>query len=191
MAAFAHRQYHVVGLGMGGQVAIELTLMRPSQILSLTLISCHGNGEWSRRTEEFATLLEELDQHGWVEPVLDSVLRLVLSPTAYADEEARHVLARQVRGLEPQSVVALGRGLRHCPARRHDYAMLSMPVLSLIGGADQLAEPAVQRQAAQELPRGTIVEFPGWSHPSWEQPVRAAEHLQAHLTAAEVGSGIR
>jgi len=191
MAAFGHRQYHVVGLGMGGQVAIEATLQRPGRVLSLTLISCHGNGEWSSRMEEFTAFLDALNSQGWVEPVLDRVLMRILSPTAYADEELRHGMARQLRGLEPTSVVSLGRGLATCPSRRHDFTMLSMPVLALIGGADQLADPVLQRRAAQDLPRGTVVEFPGWGHPSWEQPVRAAEHLQAHLTAAEAAAASR
>jgi pimeloyl-ACP methyl ester carboxylesterase len=84
-------QCHVVGTSMGGMIALELALLVPERILSLTLLATHAGG-LAGRAPLFGvrSILESLvvrDQH----LLIENALAMLYGPKTLADPVKREV----------------------------------------------------------------------------------------------------
>lgn len=93
------KQCHVVGISMGGMIALELGLLAPEKLLSLTLLATHAGGLSSRAPLiGIRHLLQSFslrDEH----LLIENILNMLYSAKTLANVEKRQVRESHIHSL--------------------------------------------------------------------------------------------
>jgi len=151
----------VVGLSMGGYIALELAAQEPALLSRLVLADTRAGAdtkEGAAGRERFAARAEK-DGVGWI---ADEMLPKLLHPDPEPD------IAREVASLIARATPAGVAAAQRAMAARADHGptleKLQLPVLVLVGGEDVLTPPAESVRMVERLPRGRLELLPGAGH---------------------------
>jgi pimeloyl-ACP methyl ester carboxylesterase len=151
----------VIGLSMGGYIALELAAQEPSLLANLVLADTRAgpdSKEGAAGRERFAVRAEK-DGVGWI---ADEMLPKLLRPTP--DPDVVRQVASLIARASPAGIAAAQRAM----ATRADHGPtlegLKMPVLVLVGGQDVLTPPQESVRMVERLPRGRLEILPGAGH---------------------------
>jgi pimeloyl-ACP methyl ester carboxylesterase len=149
----------VVGHSFGGQVAIELALLRPRQVRSLTLVC-------SRDTPfpAFAQTAEAV-RRGTAPTVAATLARWFTVEELRADGAAVRFTRSALETASPPDWAAALDAIAAYD-RSDRTSELPMPVTLLAAGRDTVSTPAVMQELADRIPRGHYQLHPGWMHMS-------------------------
>jgi pimeloyl-ACP methyl ester carboxylesterase len=155
----ADRPVDVVGHSFGGQIAIELGLLRPRQVRSLTIV-CSRDSPFPA----FAELARSV-RSGTV-PAVEATLNRWFT----ADEVSTNGPAvQQARiGLQEASPVDWAAALDAIASydRQSSMARLTMPVRLIAAGGDSVSTPAAMQAMATRLPHVNLIVRSAWMHMS-------------------------
>ncbi|MBI2370698.1 MAG: alpha/beta fold hydrolase [Deltaproteobacteria bacterium] len=180
LAALGVRQACLVGLSMGGAIAMELALAHPERVAALVLADT-----WSYPDPEFCGQLDRRvlrGSEGGVEAYAREASTQVFSPTyraAHPEAVERYVESRRQLPLEP-----LLAATRACLAFhiRGRLGAIRVPTLVLVGSEDVLTPPRLARAIHEEIPGSKYEEIPRTGHlVNIEQPARFRELLDVFL----------
>ena len=161
------RRARVVGLSMGGYVALTLAVAQPGLVRSLVLIGTGAGGpDRVPRSQEVRDAYEaaiglSFDEYG------RRMMPLTFSPgwTKRNPERFAEILA--ARGEHPTPDVTLDAHLQACYrfyARGCEVERIDAPALVLHGDADVIVPVENGRALAARLPNARFVELPGRGH---------------------------
>jgi pimeloyl-ACP methyl ester carboxylesterase len=182
-------RYVAVGNSMGGGVAWDLALRRPSHLRGLVLVDSvgvshgrrHGDGPLIfrvMRNPVGRVLLRNLDNRPLVEGGLKAAyVDPALVTPALID---RYVDLPRAPGHRDilLSIQAGERGGASAAALAHIHT----PTLVMVGERDALIPPADGRALAAAIPGAKLITYPGVGHVPMEQiPARSATDLKAFL----------
>lgn len=162
---------HLVGLSMGGIIAMDFARRRPSRVLSLTL--CAVLPAFGHLPEEarhaFLRRRREPLLHG-AEPadIAVEVARSLVGPGAppRVFEELVDSIARLRKHSYLKAIEAVVRA-----AAPDDLGSLKVPTHLIAGAADTLTTPAMMRDMAAQIPGALLTIVPGAGHlVNMEQP---------------------
>ncbi len=159
----------VVGLSMGGQIALELWARHPGRVAGLLLADTTAAAETpasrTARHDQAARLLRE-----GMDPYAVDVLYRMVAPHAPA-AVSEHVLA-MMRATDPASAAAAQHARAERPDRRADLAGVTVPATVVVGSEDEFTPEAVAREIAGAIPGAELVVVDGAAHmPNLERPV--------------------
>jgi pimeloyl-ACP methyl ester carboxylesterase len=176
---------HVVGLSMGGMVALELALRHPDAVRSLALcdtspaFGLDGTDPEAWRAARLAHLGEGVR----VEDFAETVLRGVMAPDAEPEAVALAV-ASMLRVPIP--------GLRQAIAALPDHdararlGRIAAPTLVVVGELDEETPPAYAEALAAGIPGARLEVIPGAGHYTpLEAPAVLNALLRDHIGAVE------
>lgn len=171
----------VVGLSMGGYMAMEFARHFPDRVAALVLCDtrCAADTDEARANRD--TMIESVRERGVVEGTAPLVGKL-LSPAA-PDSVAGEVRAMVEQG-GPEVIIALVRALRD--RRDHCAALESVPHPALVvrGADDILALPETSEAMVRHLPNARAVVIPNAGHvPPMEAPDAFNAALKEFLAA--------
>jgi 3-oxoadipate enol-lactonase len=189
LAALNARPAHVVGLSMGGNIALGLALEAPAAVRSLTLVDSVLDGyrmgeAWSQRWRAVVAAARGGD--------LAAAKRLWRAHELFASTRARpevsaplEAMLDRYSGWHWSHKDPLGAAVRPVIERLPSVAA---PTLVVVGEQDLPDFQGIARRLAADLPRATLAVIAHAGHvPSLEAPDVFNEALLAHLGACGAG----
>lgn len=154
----------VVGLSMGGYVALRLHAMAPGRVAGLVLADTRAGADDAagreKRTAQAARAREE--GVGWMP---DALLPLLLGETTRRE---RPQVVEEVRTMileaDPEGVARALEAMRERPDSLPDLPSIRVPARVLVGLEDTLTPPGESRALAERLANGRLEMLPGAGH---------------------------
>jgi pimeloyl-ACP methyl ester carboxylesterase len=162
LAALEIPRATVVGLSMGGYVALSLLARHPGRVEGLALCDTRAAADGPEARQGRARQLALLHGGGGVAGLIDQLMpRLVAPATGDATrEKLRQIAQDQATKSVSGAVVALRDRADHTETLR----ACRIPVLGLVGADDALTPPEETRAMMDLTPRGITAEIPGAGH---------------------------
>jgi pimeloyl-ACP methyl ester carboxylesterase len=173
----------VVGLSLGGLVAMELALGRPERVAGVVLTATTAAPLTGEEAEMRRSTAERIEREGMLDHALEMAGRL-FGPAARRNPEVVLPILEVMLRTSPAGAAAALRGRAERP--RYDELLrgLRVPALVLVGGADSYSTADVTDQLVASLPDPQVLVLPGIGHmPNLEAPERFDEAVRAFATS--------
>lgn len=176
---------HVVGMSMGGMIALQLALRHPAAVRSLALVDTSpafgldGTDPDAWRAARLAPLEAGAEVAEFAEPVLRGVMAPDPDPAA-VDAAVASMLRVPIAGLM-QSIAAL-------PDHdvRDRLGAVAAPTLVVVGELDEETPPSYAEALAEGIPGARLAVIPGAGHLTpFEAPAALSALLRDHIGMVE------
>ena len=170
----------VMGLSMGGYIALSLAVRHPERCARLVLADTRADADdaaaRAARTDAIAAI-----RGGHQGDYLTALLPRLLGPDAHP--RVRSELAALAARQSSDALVGALSALAGRPDRRGDLPTLVIPTLVIVGAEDQVTPPSAARELACNLPQARLIEIPAAGHLSaLEDPETVAGYVEAFLS---------
>jgi 3-oxoadipate enol-lactonase len=154
---------HVVGLSMGGRIALDLWSRHRDKVASLTLADTSAGAppDPAKAARALALRLRPLEEGRSPADIAEEIVAEIAGPAIAAD--ARDALIDSHRRLRPEGYAAALRAVTSFSAFP-PFAEIDVPTLVITGEHDRVAEPDHARAMAAAIPGARFVEIPGAGH---------------------------
>jgi pimeloyl-ACP methyl ester carboxylesterase len=175
----------LVGLSMGGYVALEAMRQAPGRIARLALMDTSARPDTPQQARRRRGLLA-LSQSGQFRGVTPRLLPQLLHPDRLEGplgEEVRRMAERVGR----DAFARQQRAILARPDSRPDLPGIRVPTLVAVGEADLLTPPDLAAEMASLIPGADLRILPGCAHlPPMEDPATVTALLRDWLAAATI-----
>jgi 3-oxoadipate enol-lactonase len=166
LCALGVERAHVVGISLGGYVALQLALRHPEQLDKLVLVSTSAGGRaHAPASPEIAMLLAPVPSLEIGERAIRNYSRIMAAQYVQEHPDELERIAAVAR-YRPMSAAGYGRQLQ--AALTHDVVdalhQISAPTLVIHGDSDPLVPPANGAYLAQHIPGARHIVYPGVGH---------------------------
>ncbi len=157
---------HVVGLSMGGRIALDLVKRHPDTVRSLTLADTSAGSREAAAPERVAAFLALrlkplLEEGKTPADIAETIVAEIAGPNI--GRQAREALLDSHRRLRTEGYVAAMRAVTAFTDFL-PFESLAVPTLVLTGSEDRVAPPAHARLMADRIPGARFVEIEGAGH---------------------------
>lgn len=179
----SNQPMHLVGLSMGGYVALEYWAQFRGNLRSLTLANSKPTQDDTAAREGRINMAKVAREQGsW--PAVAPMLERLLPPQASGSKVYLRV-REMMEQATPEAIAAAQLAM----AGRRDFSgqldSIRVPTLVTTGQLDAIADPEVTRQWATKIPQATFVEFAGSGHLTpMELPEQFYQQLSQFLKQA-------
>jgi len=159
----APERFHLVGLSMGGYIALEMVGHAPERIERLVLMDTSARPDRPEQTTFRHTLVAEARAEG-LDGIVDRLLPQFLAEVHLADSGLVETVRRMARdtgvdAFEREQTAIIGR-----KDARPDLADISCPTLVVCGDLDTLTPPDLSQEIAAGIPGATLEMIAGSGH---------------------------
>ncbi len=170
MDAIAVHRATVVGLSLGGLVAMELGLGYPDRVAGLVLTATTAAPLTPEEAEMRRATAAQLERDGMLDHTLDMAGRL-FGPAARRDPWLVLPILETMLTTSPAGAAAALRGRAERPPYDRLLGELGVPALVIAGDADLYSTAEITAQLAASLPDPEVLVLPGIGHmPNLEAP---------------------
>jgi len=162
-------QAALVGLSMGGYIALQLLTVAPERVSAVVLADTMGQADSDERKQARAAQADVIRNDG-LAAFAEQVLPRMFSPSVPAERPALVDRFHQsIMGQRPEAVVSALLGIAARPDMLSALQTFQVPALVLVGSEDAATTPEHARELAGTIPGATLVSLPGAGHMSnWE-----------------------
>lgn len=160
LASLGVEKAHVLGLSMGGYVALALAAAHRQVLASLVLAHTKAAPDSPQAREGREAAMRTIRTLG-ASPFLDGMLDKLLAPHASQGLRAH---ARTLMNQADETLLAALEALRDRPDRRGELPTLAVPTLVLTGAHDGISAPAENQEMAAALPDARLEVLPDAGH---------------------------
>jgi pimeloyl-ACP methyl ester carboxylesterase len=181
--AAAPETFALVGLSMGGYVALEIVARAPERVRRLALLDSRARADTEAEAGRRRELIE-LTQAGRFAEVPPRLLPLFLHPDRLSDERLTRLVLAMAESVGPEAFVRQQTALLARADRRTALGAITCPTLVLAGRQDALTPIEVQEEMAAAIPSADLVILANCGHLSTvERPEAVNAHLRVWLEA--------
>jgi pimeloyl-ACP methyl ester carboxylesterase len=168
--AAAPPRFALVGLSMGGYVALEIVRRAGARIGRLALLDTKADLDPPEAVEGREAAIAEIEDGRFAEHI-ETRVPVLLGPTAFGDPTLREVTRDMALVVGADAYVRQQRAIMGRPDSTRDLGAISCPTLVLCGRDDALTPPDKHAAMAAAIPRArlAIIEQCGHLSPI-EQP---------------------
>mgnify|MGYP001232507574 CR=1 FL=1 len=168
----------VVGLSMGGYVALALAERRPDLVAGLGLVDTKSTADTDEARENRLRIAERVDAEGGVDAVRGMATSLLGESTRAARPEVAERLAGWIDEQPPAHVAWAQRAMAARPDRTDVLAAFEGPVAVLVGDEDTVTPVEAAEHLAGAARHAQLVVVPRAGHmTAVEQPAAVAAAL--------------
>jgi 3-oxoadipate enol-lactonase len=172
----------IVGLSMGGLVAMEMSLAQPDRVWALGLVATTAEPVTEPEATQRRAVADAVEREG-MRPLLDDMLPRLFGadPPPETVRRVREMMAAN----QPQGSAAALRGRAQRPDYRDRLRTLEIPAFVCVGNRDAWSTGAVTEQLVGCLARAQLLVLPGVGHlPNLERPEQFNAALAVFLDGA-------
>jgi pimeloyl-ACP methyl ester carboxylesterase len=176
------RETAVVGLSMGGQIAMECYRLFGQRVTALVLADTFAYPETPEGKRVRHETADRLLEEGMAPFAAEVLTRMITPENARAlPDVAEHVLG-MMRSTPPEGAAAALRGRAERPDYRPVLGRCSAPTLVIVGSDDDWTSVDDAAALADGIPGGELAVIPGAGHmPNLERPAEFNEVLERFL----------
>jgi 3-oxoadipate enol-lactonase len=187
---FGVRRAHVVGLSMGGRIAMDFVARYSDRLATLVLCDTHKGFAAmpeDRKSAFIASRKAPLLAGKEPKDIAEPVARSLVGPKA-SDTALRRLVDSMSRLHKESYIKSIEASVRM--DARSDLANIKVPTLVVVGADDRLTPPDVARELASEIRGAELAVIPDAGHlANIEQPeafnAAVLQFLRRHASAAE------
>lgn len=168
LTALGIAKAYVVGISMGGFIALELTLRHPALVEKLVLTSTSAGGKTHVAASARVAALLVRPRFPWTDigKTAQRTYTIIMGPGYAAAHPEEMTMVAAVARYRPQTGAAYRRQLRACT--HHDVAArlgeIATPTLVIHGEADPLVPVANGKYLAEHVPGARLILYPATGH---------------------------
>jgi len=175
--AAAPPRFALVGLSMGGYIALEIMRQGAQRVAKLALLDTGARGDTPEQTERRHRQIE-LARGGRFAEIPELMFPLLVHRKHHGDVTLREVNRRMAEETGAKAFVRQQQAIMTRPDSRPGLAEIRCPTLVLVGEGDELTPPALAQEIAAGIPGARLVIVPDSGHLSTlEQPAAVNEAL--------------
>ena len=188
MAQWGASPAHIVGLSMGGMVALRLALAHPQDVRSLTILDASAEEELPERRPLYEQLAATAKAQG-PQTVADPVVGFMFS-RGFVQSQSEKVEAykRSFEALDMDGLEAATKAVTRRTRVLERIPQIAVPTLVIVGGEDISTTPDKAQRIAEGIRGARLETVAGSGHMTpVEQPERISELLSAFLAQVDGG----
>jgi pimeloyl-ACP methyl ester carboxylesterase len=162
MGAIAHRilsmappSFVLVGLSMGGYIALELLRQAPDRILKLALLDTAARPDTPEQSEKRRAMIE-MAEHGRYSEIPDLMFPRFFHSSHQGNEALRQTLHLMAEETGYEAFVRQERAIMTRPDSRSGLGAISCPTLMLVGDDDQVTPPECADEVVAAIPEAKL-----------------------------------
>src|SRR5438105_2243335 len=154
----------LVGLSMGGYIALAVAGRRPDVLAGLVLADTRADPDTPAGRQARSDQQAVVEERGDVTPLVDGLLDRVLAEASPGRLEAAARLGAMMRSTAPVAWIGALEAMKQRPDRTDGLAAISVPVLVVVGEGDVIAPPEVAETMAKAIPGAHLEVVPDAGH---------------------------
>jgi pimeloyl-ACP methyl ester carboxylesterase len=180
--AAADGHFALVGLSMGGYVALEILRQAPGRVTRLALLDTSARPDTEEQTRRRRGLIA-LSRSGQFRGVTPRLLPQLIHPARLDTPLAEEVMAMAER-VGQAAFLRQQEAIMHRPDSRPHLPRIAVPTLVGVGAEDALTPPHLAEEMAALIPGARLRHFADAGHlPTMETPEAVNAALAAWLVA--------
>lgn len=169
--------FALVGLSMGGYIALEVMRQAPERVTHLALLSTSARPDTPEQTAARREQIEEA-RAGRFTQLVDAAFPLIVAPENAHDAQLHATVRAMAEDVGPEVYVRQQEAIIARPDSRPDLPRIACPTLVVHGAQDQLITPVFGAEIADGIPGARYVRLEHCGHnSSLEQPEAIAAAL--------------
>ncbi len=175
--AAAPPRFALVGLSMGGYIALEIMRQAPQRVAKLALLDTGSRPETPEQTARRRPRIE-LAKAGHMTEVADVQFPLLVHPSRHGDQSLRNLTRSMAEETGAEAFLRQEQAIIGRPDARKGLAAIKCPTLVLVGDGDELTPPHLSEEIAAAIPGARLAVIADCGHLSTlERPQAVAQAL--------------
>lgn len=175
----------VLGLSMGGYIALNLARRYPERLWAMVLIDTKATSDNYEAKQNRLKTAETALREG-AAPIAAQMLPKLLSPANAEDQRLVERLNSMMLTTNPKTIANAAHAMASRPDSTQYLSTMAMPSFVIVGNDDQITTPHDAHAMVNALPNASLVTIPDAGHMSvLEQPEIAYGAIRVFLEQAQ------
>ncbi len=172
----------VVGLSMGGYVALALYRLAPERFGGLVLADTRASADTEEGRQRRFQLIENIERTGDIDPIIQGHIEKFFTPDHQQNTDLVTTARRLMQRATNTGIIHALHAMAHRPDSMELLSQMHFPVEVIVGESDSLTTVEDSRKMVEQLPQGHLTVIPKAAHLSnLEQPEAFNRALEAYL----------